>query len=111
MMDHLFQLEGPAAADEPMLEGHATLACLAARTSRMTLGLLVIAVMYRHPGVRAKTVTTVDVLRAHRAAEGRDDGRIEKTLRPVHPVLGNADAFLADVSACAQVLPRLVEVA
>jgi len=37
-MDHYFQMEGMAQADEPMLEGYTTLGFLAAKTERMTLG-------------------------------------------------------------------------
>lgn len=70
VMDHFFQLEGAAAVDEPMLEGYTTLAYVAARTERMTLGMLVTAVMHRYPGVLAKTVTTLDVLSGGRARLG-----------------------------------------
>ncbi|MDT4987889.1 MAG: hypothetical protein QOI74_1983 [Micromonosporaceae bacterium] len=70
VMDHYFQMDGMASADEPMLEGYTTLGYLAAETSRMTLGLLVTGVMYRHPGLLAKIVTTLDVLSAGRARLG-----------------------------------------
>ena len=36
VMDHYFQMEGPALVDEPMLEGYTTLGYLAGRTDRMT---------------------------------------------------------------------------
>jgi F420-dependent oxidoreductase-like protein len=70
VMDHYFQMEGVASADEPMLEGYTTLGYVAARTDRMTLGLLVTGVMYRYPGLLAKIVTTLDVLSAGRARLG-----------------------------------------
>ena len=70
VMDHFFQMEGMAGADEPMLEGYTTLGYLAGLTGRMTLGLLVTAVMYRNPGVLAKTVTTLDVLSGGRGRLG-----------------------------------------
>lgn len=70
VMDHFFQMEGVAPVDEPMLEGYTTLGYLAGRTERMTLGMLVTGVMYRHPGVLAKTVTTLDVLSGGRAQLG-----------------------------------------
>ena len=41
-----------------------------ARPRRMTLGLLVTGVTYRHPGLLAKTVTTLDVLSGGRALLG-----------------------------------------
>jgi len=40
---------------------------LAVRTNTMTLGLLVTGVTYRHPGLLAKIVTTLDVLSEGRA--------------------------------------------
>ena len=62
VMDHLFQLEIMGDAAEPMLEGYTTLGYLAGVTERIRLGLLVTGVTYRHPGMLAKIVTTVDVL-------------------------------------------------
>jgi F420-dependent oxidoreductase-like protein len=70
VMDHYFQMEQAAAADEPMLEGYTTLGYVAAKTERMTLGLLVTGVMYRYPGLLAKIVTTLDVLSGGRARLG-----------------------------------------
>lgn len=70
VMDHFFQMEGAAAADEPMLEGYTTLGYVAALTRQMTLGLLVTGVMYRYPGILAKTVTTLDVLSGGRSRLG-----------------------------------------
>jgi F420-dependent oxidoreductase-like protein len=55
---------------EPMLEGYATLGYLAGVTERLNLGLLVTGVTYRHPGLLAKIVTTVDVLSRGRAFLG-----------------------------------------
>ncbi|MEH1127598.1 LLM class F420-dependent oxidoreductase [Micromonospora sp. CPCC 206061] len=70
VMDHYFQMEGTASADDPMLEGYTTLGYVAAKTERMTLGLLVTGVMYRYPGLLAKIVTTLDVLSGGRARLG-----------------------------------------
>jgi F420-dependent oxidoreductase-like protein len=71
VMDHFFQMDTPAtSAEEPMLEGYTTLGYVAAITERMTLGLLVTGVMYRYPGLLAKTVTTLDVLSGGRARLG-----------------------------------------
>lgn len=50
-----------------MLEGYTSLGFMAAHTSTIELGLLVTGVTYRHPGLLAKTVTTVDVLSGGRA--------------------------------------------
>ncbi len=53
-----------------MLEGYTTLGYVAALTERIRLGLLVTGVTYRHPGLLAKTVTTLDVLSGGRAMLG-----------------------------------------
>jgi len=70
VMDHWFQMEQLATSADPMLEGYTTLGFLAGQTERMTLGLLVTGVTYRHPGLLAKTVTTLDVLSGGRAQLG-----------------------------------------
>ena len=70
LMDHWFQMDGLAPATEPMLEGYTTMGYLAARTETMTLGLLVTGVTYRHPGLLAKIVATLDVLSGGRARLG-----------------------------------------
>jgi F420-dependent oxidoreductase-like protein len=70
VMDHLFQLDMMGDAAEPMLEGYTTLGYLAAVTERIRLGLLVTGVTYRHPGVLAKIMTTVDVLSKGRSELG-----------------------------------------
>ncbi|MDQ6840105.1 MAG: LLM class F420-dependent oxidoreductase [Actinomycetota bacterium] len=70
LMDHWFQMENVAPADDPMLEGYTSLGFLAGQTERITLGLLVTGVTYRHPGLLAKIVTTLDVLSGGRAQLG-----------------------------------------
>ena len=70
LMDHYFQLEFLGDATEPMLEGYTTLGFLAAHTSTVELQLLMTGVTYRHPGILAKTVATLDVLSGGRAALG-----------------------------------------
>jgi F420-dependent oxidoreductase-like protein len=70
LMDHWFQMEQLATAQDPMLEGYTSLGFLAGRTERMTLSLLVTGVTYRHPGLLAKIVTTLDVLSGGRAQLG-----------------------------------------
>lgn len=70
VMDHWFQMEQLATAQDPMLEGYTTLGFLAAQTTTMRLGLLVTGVTYRHPGLLAKIVTTLDVLSQGRAQLG-----------------------------------------
>jgi F420-dependent oxidoreductase-like protein len=70
VMDHYFQMEHAGSAGEPMLEAYTTLGHVAAVTERMALGVLVSGVMYRHPGLLAKIVTTLDVLSEGRARLG-----------------------------------------
>jgi len=70
VMDHWFQMEVLGGPPEPMLEGYTTLGYLAAVTERLRLSLLVTGVTYRHPGLLAKTVTTLDVLSGGRAMLG-----------------------------------------
>ena len=71
LMDHWFQMEQlGAGAVDPMLDGYTALGFLAGQTRRIQLGLLVTGVTYRHPGLLAKTVTTLDVLSGGRAVLG-----------------------------------------
>ncbi len=70
VMDHWFQMEELGGPHEPMLEGYTTLGFLAATTQRLRLSLLVTGTTYRHPGLLAKTVSTLDVLSGGRAMLG-----------------------------------------
>ena len=70
LADHFFQMEAVGRAEDPFLEGYTTLGYLAGRTTRITLALLVTGVTYRHPGLLAKTVTTLDVLSQGRSMLG-----------------------------------------
>src|SRR4051794_9451433 len=69
-MDHWFQMDWMAPAEDPMLEGYTALGYVAGCTERLRLRLLVTGVTYRHPGLLAKTVTTLDVLSGGRAELG-----------------------------------------
>ncbi len=70
VMDHWFQMEMLWPAEEPMLEGYTALSFAAAKTERLRFRLLVGGVTYRHPGLLAKTATTLDVLSGGRAELG-----------------------------------------
>jgi F420-dependent oxidoreductase-like protein len=70
LADHLFQMEGLGRAEDPFLEGYTSMGFLAGLTDRITLTMLVTGVTYRHPGVLAKTVTTLDVLSQGRSMFG-----------------------------------------
>jgi F420-dependent oxidoreductase-like protein len=69
-MDHYFQMDWMAPAEDPMLEGYTALGFVAGVTERLRLRLLVTGVTYRHPGLLAKVVTTLDVLSGGRAELG-----------------------------------------
>lgn len=114
VMDHYLQIGGMGVggADAPMLEGYTTLGYLAAHTQSVELQLLVTGVTYRHPGLLAKIVSTLDVLSGGRAALGigaawyeREHAaygvpfpalkerfeRLEETLQIVHQMWGPGD--------------------
>jgi F420-dependent oxidoreductase-like protein len=67
VMDHFFQIPVVGPAQREMLEAYTTLGYLAGVTSRAKLVTLVTGAVYRHPGILAKIVTTLDVLSGGRA--------------------------------------------
>jgi F420-dependent oxidoreductase-like protein len=67
VMDHFFQIPAAGPAEREMLEAYTTLGYLAGVTSRAKLVTLVTGAVYRHPGILAKIVTTLDVLSGGRA--------------------------------------------
>jgi F420-dependent oxidoreductase-like protein len=69
-MDHFFQMEMAAPAEDPMLEAYTALGFVAGVTERLRLRVLVTGVTYRPPGILAKIVTTLDVLSGGRAELG-----------------------------------------
>jgi F420-dependent oxidoreductase-like protein len=76
VMDHFFQIGsrdrsmGLGPAEDEMLESYSTLSYIAGVTHKARLGALVTGVVYRHPGILVKTVTTLDVLSSGRAYLG-----------------------------------------
>jgi F420-dependent oxidoreductase-like protein len=70
LMDHWLQIDAIGPVTDPMLEGYTSLGFLAAHTERIGLRLLVTGVTYRHPGLLAKQVATLDVLSEGRAQLG-----------------------------------------
>lgn len=70
VMDHFFQISMIGPPEQEMLEGYTTLGYLAALTRKVKLGTMVSGVVYRHPGILIKTVTTLDVLSNGRAYLG-----------------------------------------
>jgi len=95
VMDHYFQMENLGGPSEPMLEGYTTLGYLAAQTSNVKLSLLVTGATYRHPGLLAKIVTTLDVLSGGRAwlgvGAGYHEEEAQRVLRPIEKFLKRHD--------------------
>jgi F420-dependent oxidoreductase-like protein len=106
VMDHYLQMEYAGSVAEPMLEAYTTLAYVAARTERMTLGVLVTGVPYRHPGLLAKIVTTLDVLSGGRARLGIGASWYEREQRalgvPVVPVAERFERLEETLRICLQ---------
>jgi F420-dependent oxidoreductase-like protein len=67
VMDHFFQIGAIGPPEREMLEAYTTLGYLAGITSRANLLTMVTGTVYRHPGILAKIVTTLDVLSGGRA--------------------------------------------
>jgi F420-dependent oxidoreductase-like protein len=105
-MDHFFQMDRIAPADDPMLEGYTALGFVAGRTERLRLRLLVTGVTYRHPGVLAKTVTTLDVVSSGRAELGIGAAWYEREHRalgvPFPPVAERFERLEEAIQICLQ---------
>ncbi len=67
VMDHYFQIQNVGPVENEMFEAYSTLGFIAAKTSRMKLGVLATGVTYRNPGFLAKQITGIDVLSGGRA--------------------------------------------
>jgi F420-dependent oxidoreductase-like protein len=70
VMDHFFQIGAVDPVENDMLEAYTTLGFIAAHTERAKLLTVVTGVLYRHPGLLAKAITTLDVLSGGRAILG-----------------------------------------
>jgi F420-dependent oxidoreductase-like protein len=106
VMDHYFQMDRVAPAEHPMLEGYTALGYLAAHTSTAQLGLLVTGVTYRHPGLLAKIVATLDVLSSGRAVLGVGAAWYEREHRglgvPFPPVSERFERLEETLQICLQ---------
>src|SRR5258706_2151327 len=105
-MDHFFQMDWMAPAEHPMLEGYTALGFVAGRTTRLRLRLLVTGVTYRHPGLLAKTVTTLDVVSSGRAELGIGAAWYEREHRglgvPFPPVSERFERLEEAIQICLQ---------
>jgi F420-dependent oxidoreductase-like protein len=106
LMDHWFQMEAMAPANDPMLEGYTSLGFVAGHTRTMRLGLLVTGVTYRHPGLLAKIVTTLDVLSGGRGQLGIGAAWYEREHRglgvPYPPVAERFERLEETLQICLQ---------
>lgn len=116
VMDHFYQIEGlfGETYTDPMMEGYTALGFLAGVTEKVKLGTLVTGVIYRHPSVLLKMVSTLDILSGGRAYfgvgaawyEGEAKGfgipypstkerfeRLEDTLQLAHQLWGGSASF------------------
>jgi F420-dependent oxidoreductase-like protein len=91
VMDHMIQIPRAGAPEDPVLEGWAVLAGLAAVTARIRLATLCTAVGYRNPTHLAKIAATVDLISRGRLTLGIGAGFFEDEYRqygwsfPPHP--------------------------
>ncbi len=81
VMDHLIQIPGVGAADEPFFEGWTALSGLAAVTSRIRLATLATSVGYRNPAHLAKIAAGVDQISKGRLTLGIGAGYFETEYR------------------------------
>ncbi len=81
VMDHLIQISGVGAPDEPFFEGWTVLSALAAATSRIRLATLATAVGYRNPAHLAKIAASVDLISRGRLTLGIGAGWFETEYR------------------------------
>jgi F420-dependent oxidoreductase-like protein len=81
VMDHLIQIGGVGAPDEPFMEGWTVLSALAAVTSRIRLATLATSVGYRNPAHLAKMAAGVDLISRGRLTLGIGAGYLETEYR------------------------------
>jgi F420-dependent oxidoreductase-like protein len=106
VMDHFFQIGAIGPPEREMLEAYTTLGYFAGCTSRIKLLTLVTGTVYRHPGILAKTVTTLDVLSGGRAWLGIGAAWNEEESRglgiPFPPVVERFERLEETLQICLQ---------
>ena len=70
VMDHLIQIPGVGAPEEPFMEGWTVIAALSAVTSKIRLATLVTSVAYRNPAILAKMAAGIDIMSRGRLTFG-----------------------------------------
>jgi F420-dependent oxidoreductase-like protein len=81
VMDHLHQIGPVGPPQNYMFEGSTMLSAIAARTTKLTMGLMVGSVTYRNPAIAAKTTTTLDIISGGRVWHGIGAGWFEEEHR------------------------------
>jgi F420-dependent oxidoreductase-like protein len=106
-MDHFFQIRSIGPPEHEMLEAYTTLGFLAAHTKRAKLMTFVTGVHYRHPGILAKIVTTLDVLSGGRGWLGIGAGWNEEESRglgvPFPPLKERFEMLEETLEICLQI--------
>jgi len=104
VVDHVWQHPIMGGPELNEIEAYTTLGFIAARTRRVRLLTLVTAASYRHPGLLAKMVTTLDVLSGGRALLGIGAGDYPEEAAGLglpFPALGERFEILEEtVQAC-----------
>ena len=107
VMDHVWQHPMAGGPEQPVLECYATLAYIAAHTSRVNLMALATPATYRFPAMLAKTVTTLDVLSGGRAWLGIGAGDYEDEARglgiPYPPLAERFDLLEETLQVCSRI--------
>ncbi|KDN88204.1 hypothetical protein KCH_00540 [Kitasatospora cheerisanensis KCTC 2395] len=106
LWDHLMPLAGPPGG--AVLEGWTLLAALAARTTRLRLGLLVTSNRLRAPAHLGKIATTVDVVSGGRLVMGLGVGGTRQPAGP-NPAVAEYAAYGFPLPGPAEGLARLRE--
>ncbi len=106
VMDHFWQLPGLGPVEHEMLEAYATMGFLAAHTQKAMLHVLVTGVLYRHPALLAKQVSTLNVLSGGRFGLGIGAGWNEQECRglgfPFAPVAQRFRELEETIQICLQ---------
>jgi alkanesulfonate monooxygenase SsuD/methylene tetrahydromethanopterin reductase-like flavin-dependent oxidoreductase (luciferase family) len=102
--DHVWGHPATGGAEASQIEAYTTLGFIAAHTHRVRLLALATAVSYRHAGLLAKMVTTLDVLSGGRAMLGIGAGDYQEEATglglPFPPLAERFDLLEETVQAC-----------
>ena len=106
LVDHLVDTDGPS--DHPCLEAWTLLAAIAARTSRIRIGVLVSSNTFRHPSLLLKEAVTVDHVSDGRLILGIGTGWHEGEHRRYGLPLPDAPERVARLEEAVEIAVRLM---